>query len=203
MVFSMTRDTGRKKADRLSAENWLDGALKVLADVGLSGIAVEPLARRLGVTKGSFYWHFGSRDELLEAALRHWENRGTSARFTELESLEDPRERLRALLTRAMEDDATLALDFAVQVSGDDPVVAPFVRRADRLAVDWFTGVYCELGLDDQDARSWALLAHSAYVGFLRILRTDPASVPGGAERQRHAEFVYRALLPDSSPRAG
>ena len=193
----MARDTGRKKADRLSAEDWLDAALTVLSDVGLSGIAVEPLARRLGVTKGSFYWHFGSRDDLVEAALRHWEERSTSARFAELDEVEDPRDRLRALLTRAMEDDATLSLDFAVQVAAEDPVINPFVRRADRVAVDWFTGVYREMGLPDDDARSWALLAHSAYVGFLRILRTDPVCVPGGMERRRHAEFVYRALVPD------
>lgn len=192
----MRRDTGRKKADRLSAGDWLDATLEVLSEVGLSGIAVEPLARRLGVTKGSFYWHYGSRDELVGAALQRWEERGTSARFAELDRLEDPRERLSALLTRAMEDDATLALDFAVQVSADDPVIAPFVRRADQVAVDWFTGVYEEMGLDAEDAHSWALLAHSAYVGFLRILRTDPGSVPAGHERRRHAEFVFRALLP-------
>ena len=95
-----------------------------------------------------------------------------------------------------MEDDATLALDFAVQVAAEDPVIAPYVRRADRMAVDWFTGVYREIGLDDDVARSWALLAHSAYLGFLRILRTDPACVPGGRARQRHADFVFRALLP-------
>jgi AcrR family transcriptional regulator len=198
----MARDTGRKKADRLSVEDWLDGALEVLAEGGLSGVAVEPLARRLGVTKGSFYWHFKSRDELVGAALQRWEERGTSARFAELDRLDDPREKLRALLTRAMEDDATLALDFAVQVSADDPSVAPFVRRADRVALDWFSGVYRELGLDDEQARAWALLAHSAYVGFLRILRTDPGSVPGGRDRRGHAEFVYRALLPETAPSA-
>ena len=188
--------TGRKKADRLSAEDWLDGALEVLTERGLTGVAVEPLAKRLGVTKGSFYWHFSSRDELIEAALRQWERRGTSARFAELDHLEDPRERLREVLTHAMEDEATLALDFAVQAAAEDPVIAPYVRRADSVAVDWFTGIYRELGLPEGNARSWALLAHSAYVGFLRILRTDPACVPGGSERRRHAEFVYRALLP-------
>ncbi len=199
----MARDTGRKKADRLSVEDWLDGALMALSEGGLSAVAVEPLARKLGVTKGSFYWHFNSRDELIGAALQRWEDRGTSQRFSELDRLEDPRERLRELLTRAMEDEATLALDFAVQVSADDPVIAPFARRADRQAVDWFTGVYRELGMANGTARSWALLAHSAYLGFLRILRTDPEVVPGGRARQRHAEFVYRSLLPPPPASSG
>ena len=43
---------------RLSSADWEAGALDLLAEQGVSAVAVEPLARRLGVTKGSFYWHF-------------------------------------------------------------------------------------------------------------------------------------------------
>ncbi|MBP8098362.1 MAG: helix-turn-helix transcriptional regulator, partial [Arenimonas sp.] len=55
---------------RLSAEDWARAALDVIAEQGLAAVAVEPLARRLGVTKGSFYWHFPSREALLVAALQ-------------------------------------------------------------------------------------------------------------------------------------
>src|SRR5690606_7033358 len=58
---------------RLSAADWAQAALDVIAEQGVSAVAVEPLARRLGVTKGSFYWHFPSRDALLQAALERWE----------------------------------------------------------------------------------------------------------------------------------
>ena len=54
---------------RLSAEDWAQAALDLIAEQGVGAVAVEPLARRLGVTKGSFYWHFPSRDALLQAAL--------------------------------------------------------------------------------------------------------------------------------------
>ena len=53
---------------RLSADDWAQAALDLIAEQGVSAVAVEPLARRLGVTKGSFYWHFPSRDALLQAA---------------------------------------------------------------------------------------------------------------------------------------
>ena len=49
------------KPARLSAEDWAVAALDVIAESGLAAVAVEPLAKRLGVTKGSFYWHFPSR----------------------------------------------------------------------------------------------------------------------------------------------
>ena len=58
---------------RLSPQDWIDAALAAIAAGGLAAVAVEPLAARLGTTKGSFYWHFASRDALLKAALANWE----------------------------------------------------------------------------------------------------------------------------------
>src|SRR5262249_42932087 len=59
--------------DRLGREDWLRAARRALLARGPEGVRVEPLARDLGVTKGSFYWHFGDRADLLEALLVEWE----------------------------------------------------------------------------------------------------------------------------------
>ena len=82
---------------RLSADDWAQAALDLVAEQGVSAVAVEPLARRLGVTKGSFYWHFPSRDALLQAALERWEANEQESVFGSLEAVPDPAERLRAL----------------------------------------------------------------------------------------------------------
>ena len=71
------------RSGRLSADDWAREALDQIAEQGVASVAVEPLARRLGVTKGSFYWHFPSRDALLQAALERWERRALE-RFMEL-----------------------------------------------------------------------------------------------------------------------
>src|SRR5260370_1248821 len=55
---------------RLTRDDWITAALRAIADGGLAAVGVEPLAARLGATKGSFYWHFENRDALLEAAIR-------------------------------------------------------------------------------------------------------------------------------------
>ncbi|HXD53500.1 MAG TPA: helix-turn-helix domain-containing protein, partial [Solirubrobacteraceae bacterium] len=60
-------------ADQLTPEDWERAALAAIRDGGPEAVAVEPLARRLGVTKGSFYWHFANRDGLLGAAIARWE----------------------------------------------------------------------------------------------------------------------------------
>src|SRR5438093_1037350 len=70
----------RPRTDTLSAGDWARAALEMLAQRGIEAVAVEVLAQRLRVTKGSFYWHFRSRAALLEAALREWETSATRAR---------------------------------------------------------------------------------------------------------------------------
>ena len=86
-----------ERPTRLSAIDWANAALDVIAEDGVAGVAVEPLARRLGVTKGSFYWHFPSREALLAAALERWEAMEQETVFGKLEGFPEPGERLRAL----------------------------------------------------------------------------------------------------------
>jgi AcrR family transcriptional regulator len=59
----------RPQTDR---DTWLHAATQTLADSGVDGVKVESLARKLGLTKGSFYWHFKDRRALLDALLEHW-----------------------------------------------------------------------------------------------------------------------------------
>ena len=55
---------------RLAREDWVDAALAAIAEGGVAAVAVEPIAARLGTTKGSFYWHFHDRDAGLSQPLR-------------------------------------------------------------------------------------------------------------------------------------
>ena len=56
----------------LHRDQWLKQALDVLFSSGISSVKVETLARELDVTKGSFYWHFENRDELLHHMVDWW-----------------------------------------------------------------------------------------------------------------------------------
>ena len=106
----------------LSREDWTAAALDALAEVGLSAVAIDPLARRLGATKGSFYWHFSSRDELIAATLALWERRDTVELLEELEAIADPQERLVALARGA----------YGTAARGTDPRPACSRRRRTR-----------------------------------------------------------------------
>jgi AcrR family transcriptional regulator len=53
------------KPARLDSANRVQAALDIVAEKGVDGVRVEVLAKQLGVTKGSSYWHFKDRDALL------------------------------------------------------------------------------------------------------------------------------------------
>ncbi|MEU8610821.1 helix-turn-helix domain-containing protein [Actinoplanes sp. NPDC048791] len=78
---------------RLTADDWTSAALEAMAGGGLAAVAVEPLAARLGATKGSFYWHFANRDALIEAAVLRWERDHTEAVIGSLPTAEADRHR--------------------------------------------------------------------------------------------------------------
>jgi len=62
---------------RGSEEIWLDAAYEVLTESGIEAVKIMPLAKRLGLTRTGFYWHFRDRDALLEAMIRRWEDKNT------------------------------------------------------------------------------------------------------------------------------
>ena len=75
--------------NRLTSGDWQQAALDALSEGGLQNIAIEMIAKRLGVTKGSFYWHFESRDALIQAALELWESQEQEQVFGKLDALPD------------------------------------------------------------------------------------------------------------------
>src|SRR6478672_1382170 len=82
--------------NRLDKSDWLRAARLALLHHGPEAVRVEPLARDLGVTKGSFYWHFTDRAELLEALILEWEQE--TALLTDALRQADPRDELPAIL---------------------------------------------------------------------------------------------------------
>ena len=63
-----------KTRTQLGRDEWITGAIDIMADEGMAGVRVESLAKRFGVTKGSFYWHFKDRQDLFTAVLQTWKD---------------------------------------------------------------------------------------------------------------------------------
>ncbi|MET9468855.1 TetR/AcrR family transcriptional regulator [Streptomyces sp. NPDC006544] len=186
-------DQGRR---RLTADDWATAALEAIGERGLAAVAVEPLATRLGATKGSFYWHFTHRDALVEAALALWERRFTEATIETLGAEPDPRARLRILLTQVTGGAGQDAAAANLLASADHELVAPVVRRVARRRLDYVTALFQEIGFPPEVAVQRAVLGYAAYVGHDELETRLPGVLPLGGEggEGRLADYIESVL---------
>ena len=186
-----------RPAAPLSREAWVKAATNLIALEGVQAVAVEPLALALGVTKGSFYWHFRNRDELIQAALEAWEQDQSADVVTRYGGIVDPRRRLRVLLFAAFEDVANGKFFAALAVSSGDPRVQPYLRRATERRLAFGVEAFQALGLAEDEARQRALLAYAAYAGYFQLLRTTPEAVAAVTDLSGYVRRLADALVPD------
>jgi len=180
---------------RLSAEDWEIAALDALADTGLAGVAVEPLARRLGVTKGSFYWHFSDREALLAAALRRWEQSYTDRIIAAVAEVREPRQRLVRLITSGLAGGRSDRIHMALAMSPHPPVRAALARVTCR-RMDYLESCYVDLGQPRREARQSALLAYAAYVGLVHLRLEAPRALPDRGAFAAYVERLIAMLVP-------
>jgi AcrR family transcriptional regulator len=155
---------------RLGRDDWMRAARIALLTGGAAAVRVEPLAADLGVTKGSFYWHFADRGELLEALLREWEEeRGLVLR--ELPPLRGPaaiRELMDFIAPRVRASErGELPSDAAVFAwASADPAVARRVERAEAERIALLQELVGDAELGE--------FLYLAYLGFIMRRRRVP-----------------------------
>ena len=191
------------KRASLTADDWTRAGLEALAQGGLAAVAVEPLAKALGTTKGSFYWHFADRNELIAAALARWERRDTELVIAAAESEGDATTRLRNLLRLAFSSVQTGSapgggsVELALQASAAHPLVAPALARVTERRLAYLTGLFTQLGLSPAKARDRGLLAYTAFLGHAQLVHATPDVLPHGRAFATHVRRVVDALVRD------
>jgi AcrR family transcriptional regulator len=168
---------------RLSAADWEQAALDVIAEQGVAAVAVESLARQLGVTKGSFYWHFPTREALLKSALERWEREDVDQVFAKVEPIADPRARLAELFRRTGREAKSHVIYSALLRALDHALVKPVMERVSRRRLEFLSLAYRQVGMSRAEAGHRARLAYAAYVGFLQL------ALQLGMPRLDHAQF--------------
>jgi AcrR family transcriptional regulator len=183
----------------LTPDDWARAALAAIARGGVAAVAVESAAADLGATKGSFYWHFTSRDALIQAALDRWEQRRTEAVIDELEQLPDPATRLRKLLEAAFEQGPADRAEIALLANPGHPAAVAAVRRAAERRITYIAEQLGKLGWGPGEALDRAALLYYVYVGYLQMAHVAPDVLTGGA-RQRYLNLVFDTLIAGKAP---
>ncbi len=184
---------GMPPTKRLSAAAWTSAAFDALADGGLAGIAVEPIAVRLGATKGSFYWHFTGRDALITATLERWEHLDTEEVIAEATELPAGLPRLRFLIVGAVEgrNDQGARAELALQPTAHHPLVAPVLARVTRRRLGYLAEQFAELGFPPDEAARRAQLAYTGYLGIAQLAHATPSEADLSP---RYLETMLEAL---------
>jgi len=185
---------GRVADHRLDREDWIAAGLDALEAGGAEAVAVVPLARALGVTRGSFYWHFASRDELLAAVLERWEDEHSAQTLRAVAQIADPRERLREILGRAVLKPPSYFARL-LDAADREPLVAETLERSGKARLATLAKAYRECGRPAPEARRSALLAYAAYIGLARMPLTGPGSL-SARERRALADHVVATFVP-------
>lgn len=162
---------------------WIEAALGHLADANVEDIRIEELARELGVTKGSFYWHFRNRDHLLDRVLEHWMDRATVqvTRWARSGG-ETGAERLRRLLSlpaTTPPDKRGADVELAMRSwARREPRAAKIVAQVDSMRLDFFVELMAGIGHEGDEARWRAAIAQAFMLGDA-LLKT------GGSREER------------------
>lgn len=183
------------KKRSLTAEDWQEAALTVIAHQGVAAVAVESLARDLGVTKGSFYWHFSNRMDLVKQSLRRWRMGDKKLIEESILPIKDPKQRLLAWFKLSAEPIQTHLVYSTLLADRSHPLISKVLKEVTLERLAYLQDSYREMGYESSQAKSQSLLAYSVYVGFLHMSKTLYGSLPDSQEAVEYAEFVAEQLL--------
>lgn len=187
---------GRGPSDtRLDRRDWIRAGVEVLSSKGIDGVHVEALARTLNISKGSFYWHFRDRSDLMEAILEEWETRQSDWN-REGDGLKNPVERW-ARLFELFSEPGYAHLETAMSSwAHQDERVARRIADADRKRVAYLSRVFREIGFAPAQAVEWANAAMFLYLGWMDRMMRDPSQRESGPAL---AELLSRFVLAASA----
>ena len=159
------RPSKTSAASRLGPDAWIDAAYQLFETGGIKAVRVDPLSKALGVTRGSFYWHFEDRDALLRAILKRWSDEQTEQVIEANEARGgDAGERLLRLLKTCASDDGRLEMGMR-DWAADDAEAQQDTLRIDERRIDYMTDLAVAAGIQPPVARTRCRVAYAAWLG--------------------------------------
>lgn len=174
----------------MGPEAWIDAAYARFREGGVDAVRVDPLAKSLGITRGSFYWHFENRDALLRALLTRWREEETERAISENEAGGgDAGDRLLRLLRTCGADDGRLEMgmrDWAVR----DGAARDEVHRIDTRRIAYMTELAEKAGVPPEIAGPRCRVAYLAWLGSYA-----DASITSRDELRTDMDTLWRMVM--------
>jgi AcrR family transcriptional regulator len=166
--------------ERLSKSDWIEHGLRTLASDGANALKVGPMASKLMVSRGSFYWHFQDIADFRSQVLRGWQERTTEQVIRDLETAKAEPDRLKHLMRRAFV--TKRALERAIRSwAAEDKDVAAIVAAVDTRRVAYIAKMLVAAGVESRRAFPRAAFMYWAYLGQPIVMDRRHASIPAAA----------------------
>ena len=180
----------RPASESLSRAEWIDAAWELLGEGSVDRVRVEPLAKKLGVTKGSFYWHFKDRQELVDALLDRWFSIWEDDADPDLAAARaDPADRIWDLFERVIRRVSRGQTVSLRLWSHHDPAVARRIEARDNERLAFLVDQFIAIGF----ARDEAVVRGQLYQALMsgEFLRSGGLPLAARLERAReHHRFL-------------
>lgn len=180
---------------RLTAADWESAAWKRLAAEGIDGVRIEALARDLGVTKGSFYWHFTDREALLSALLEDWEKRGTERIIAAVDAVasESSAGRVRSLAGVVFGRPQMDVIEIGIRMwSRSHDGAREVLKRVDARRIAYVAQLLEDAGIVKEKAHLRADVIYRALIGDFTMNTSGAGRMSAGAV----GELIELALSP-------
>ena len=164
-------DKEKKQQVRLTREQWLKRSLGMLATTR-GRVRIDELVKSLGVTKGSFYWHFKDKADFVKSQLDYWDETSTRNVFEEMEIHRDEEPAMQLLaLMKILNNKKYCDHDISIRnMAISDGTVATKVAQVDKMRLVYVTHLFSEIGFTGKDLEARVHLFavfHSLREGFL------------------------------------
>jgi AcrR family transcriptional regulator len=168
-ALRMMMDKIKVGSTRLAKQDWINAATATLKKCGVDKVKVDPIAKELNVSRGSFYWHFNKRQDLLDAVLNNWQQTTTQDVIDQLEDAVMPaNQRLEKLLTLAFTSSSNnLATEQAIRAWGlSDQTASKVIQQVDNKRVEYIYRLLLDMNVAELMAMQFARVIYYTRVGL-------------------------------------
>ena len=191
MVEQRPRGGQAAAEPRLGRGDWIDAALETLLTMGVEALRITRLADELSVTRGSFYWHFKDRGDLLDALVDRWRAKNTAAVIEAVETASSLADGILGLFDAWIDPDRfDPRLDAALRDwARRAPDIRQAVEAADRIRLDAVTGLFRRFGYPMPEAFIRARVIYFAQIGYYTLVHDEPMD-----ERFDYLEAYFKSF---------
>jgi AcrR family transcriptional regulator len=181
----------KKRLDRLSRSDWLQRSLDILAEEGEGKLRIDALTRKLGVTKGSFYWHFKNRSDFVQNLVEFWAIQFTENVGEKIASVETgPEDRLLALMLLITEQDLSRYTVAVMDWGQHEPLALKRIHEVMDFQMNFVRSLFREMGFtgDELEMRMHTMV-------FFQAMEGSRYSHLSKEERIRYVTLRHRMLI--------